>query len=126
MVDTATGRTRDFINDADGTILRKSDTSGGTLTGNGTITEQYYANDKNVGTVTANASTPTAATNTADFDYNYTPISDAYPSVTPGNYVVSTGDTLRGIAYRVYGDPRLWYLIADANGLSIDADLRAG
>ena len=31
---------------------------------------------------------------------------------------VQQGDTLQAIAYREYGDPSLWRLIADANGIS--------
>lgn len=62
----------------------------------------------------------------ADFDYNYTPVNDQYPAIAPGNYIVSAGDTLRGIALAVYGDAQLWYLIADANGLQTDAELTVG
>ena len=72
---------------------------------------------------------PLASTNAAgnfDNDYNYTPVNERYPGASPGSYVVSSGDTLRAIALAVYGDARLWFLIAQANGLSSDADLRAG
>lgn len=55
-----------------------------------------------------------------------TPVSDQFPGNVPGNYVVSAGDTLRGIALAMFGDAQLWYLIADANGLKSDADLRVG
>jgi YD repeat-containing protein len=41
-------------------------------------------------------------------------------------YVVQSGDTLAGIAQQVWGDASLWYLIADANGLSADSMLTAG
>jgi len=47
----------------------------------------------------------------------YTPISSVYPTATPSGYVVNEGDTLEGIAQMVWGDSRMWYLIADANGL---------
>jgi len=46
-----------------------------------------------------------------------TPISEEYPSRTPGNYVVNQGDTLASIAQAVWGDSKMWYLIADANGI---------
>jgi nucleoid-associated protein YgaU len=36
------------------------------------------------------------------------------------NYVVRAGDTFAGIAKTVWGDSSLWFLIADANGLSGD------
>jgi LysM repeat protein len=39
---------------------------------------------------------------------------------------VQAGDTLAGIARNLWGDSSLWYLIADANGLSADAALTAG
>jgi len=39
---------------------------------------------------------------------------------------VQAGDTLRGIATRVYGNGDLWYVIADANGMVSDQDLVAG
>jgi len=55
---------------------------------------------------------------TANFDVNYTPVSQGYPADTPANVVVQSGDTLRTIAARVFGDAGLWYLIAQANGLT--------
>lgn len=64
--------------------------------------------------------------NTADFDQNYEPINANYPSGTPGTYTVRTGDTLRTIASSLWGDGSLWYLLADANGLSGSATLTAG
>ena len=44
----------------------------------------------------------------------------------PSSFVVSAGDTLRSIAQAMYGTQQLWYKIAEANGLSSDADLKAG
>ena len=43
-----------------------------------------------------------------------------------GQYVVRGGETLQGIAQAVYGDARQWYRIAEANGMSGGATLRAG
>ncbi|MES2489414.1 MAG: DUF6531 domain-containing protein [Pseudomonadota bacterium] len=54
---------------------------------------------------------------TANFGFNYNPISSQYPSSVPGSYVVQAGDTLQSIAQSIYGDASLWYLIADANSL---------
>jgi hypothetical protein len=42
-----------------------------------------------------------------------------------GAYTLQAGDTLEGIALQVYGDASLWYVIADANGLS-ERSARAG
>jgi YD repeat-containing protein len=41
-------------------------------------------------------------------------------------YTVQAGDTLQGIAQNLWGDSSLWYLIADANGISADTPLAAG
>ncbi len=61
----------------------------------------------------------------ADFDYNYMPVNDQYPALTPGTYTVRQGDvatsveeTLRNVAMAVWGDASLWYILADANGLN--------
>ncbi|MDP9932631.1 nucleoid-associated protein YgaU [Variovorax paradoxus] len=62
----------------------------------------------------------------SDFSFGYQPIDGNYPAGSPGTYAVATGDTLQSIAKGAYGDASLWYLIADANGLSSDADLRTG
>jgi len=54
----------------------------------------------------------------ANFDVNFTPVSQQYPLEEPPKYVVEAGDTLSIIAMRVYGDASLWYIIAQANGLT--------
>lgn len=54
----------------------------------------------------------------ANFDINYEPVSDSYPAQVPQSYVTQVGDTLRIVAAKLYGDPSLWYVIAQANGLS--------
>ena len=73
----------------------------------------YSADGQSVGSFS-----PLNGALTANFDVNYEPISDQYPASTPQQYVVQQGDTLRIIAARVYGDAKLWYVIAQANGLS--------
>ena len=60
------------------------------------------------------------------FSFGYQPIDGNYPAGSPGTYAVQTNDTLQSIAKGAYGDGNLWYLIADANGLMSNADLRAG
>lgn len=54
----------------------------------------------------------------ANFDENYQPINAAYPGTAPTDYTVTSGDTLRTIAARIWGDGAMWYLIAEANGLT--------
>ncbi|QSI29786.1 hypothetical protein GNX71_09405 [Variovorax sp. RKNM96] len=60
------------------------------------------------------------------FSFGYQPIDGNYPAGSPGTYAVQVNDTLQSIAKGAYGDANLWYLIADANGLMSNADLRAG
>ncbi|MGC1549571.1 MAG: C2 family cysteine protease, partial [Rhodanobacter sp.] len=45
---------------------------------------------------------------------------------SPNSYVVQAGDTLESIAQSEYGDANLWYVLAQANGLSSDTDLVLG
>ncbi|KTD35412.1 putative deoxyribonuclease RhsA [Legionella moravica] len=47
------------------------------------------------------------------------------PQDNLGAYTVQTGDTLERIALQVYGDSSLWYVLADANGIS-DKSAQAG
>jgi YD repeat-containing protein len=54
----------------------------------------------------------------ANFDVNYTPVSPSYPASLPNQVVAEKGDTLQTIAARIYGDPNLWYIIAQENGLT--------
>ncbi|MCE0461012.1 scabin-related ADP-ribosyltransferase [Pseudomonas uvaldensis] len=56
----------------------------------------------------------------------FTPISTDYPERTPSNYVVNQGDTLESVAQSVWGDSKMWYLIADANGLDPSKALNPG
>jgi hypothetical protein len=45
---------------------------------------------------------------------------------TDSRYTVREGDTLQGIAASLWGDSSLWYMIAEANGLSGAQSLAAG
>nr|WP_272227477.1 LysM peptidoglycan-binding domain-containing protein [Methylophilus methylotrophus] len=62
----------------------------------------------------------------ADFDQSYEPISPTYPGPVAGNYTVRSGDTLQSIAQTLWGDGSLWYVLADANGLTAADPLVAG
>ena len=77
----------------------------------------FFANGKNVGTFGQLQNS--SGNFIANFDVNYTPISQTYPASVPSQTVVQAGDTLRIIAQRVFGDDSLWYLIADENGLTV-------
>jgi YD repeat-containing protein len=67
-----------------------------------------------------------APVSSADFDQNYEPIGPNYPGMASTSYTVRGGDTLSSIAQEVWGDSSLWYLIADANGLTDSDSLAAG
>ena len=75
------------------------------------------------GTLIGNKRTDPNGAVTMNFGFDYTPISKAYPNITPGQYVVRAGDTLQSIAQAVYGDSSRWYIIADANNLSATSAL---
>jgi YD repeat-containing protein len=62
----------------------------------------------------------------ADFDQNFRPINRGYPVMSRTNYTVKTGETLQSIAAAVWGDAAMWYLLADANGLTGTEPLRVG
>ncbi|WLQ15717.1 LysM peptidoglycan-binding domain-containing protein [Hahella aquimaris] len=62
----------------------------------------------------------------ADFDQNFQPINYDYPGKASSYYEVHEGDKLSSIAASMWGDASLWYLLADANGLTGDQDLKAG
>jgi len=104
--------TRTYATDTQGLIHRRTDTP----LNQPSKTQNYYYVD-------GNAIGSSGALTTADFDYNYTPVSEQYPASTPGRYVVQAdNETLRSVSLAVFGDETLWYLIADANGLSGTGD----
>jgi uncharacterized membrane protein/LysM repeat protein len=62
----------------------------------------------------------------SNFSQNYQPITASFPAAAFGQYSVRGGDTLQSIAQAVYGDSAMWYVVAEANGLTDDRDLRGG
>ncbi len=136
-----------YITDTSGMIVEREVNKG--TTGNAPRDIHYYFNGMAVGDVSNNgtsnvdyavsiashtavpgtglfrggATTPTAS---ADFDQSYDPINGLNYQSTSSRYTVSEGDTLQSIAYQLWGDASLWYLIADANGLAPGAQLAAG
>ena len=110
----AAADTRTFVNDADGHVLKK--------TQNGYVETEWIVN----GEVIAVDGVDASGKSVQSFDLSYTPVTNSYPNATTGQYPVQSGDTLESIAQSAYGDSSLWYVIADANGLSDDGDLRVG
>lgn len=90
----------------------------------------FYANDTGTGTGTGTrgyfySPYQTGGFNGASFDY--TGIGKVQ-TATDGaaSYVVRGGETLCDIARSLYGDETLWYVIAEANGLTAPDGLAAG
>jgi len=127
VTDSANGADdRSFINDVNGTALQK--------TQDGNVYNQLVVNGNVVGNygVAQSQDVPTDSSGNPnfvgmyDFDEAYQPVTNSYPAAATGQYPVQSGDTLQSIALAAYGDSSLWYEIADANGLSGNADLKVG
>ncbi|MDA0911805.1 MAG: glycohydrolase toxin TNT-related protein, partial [Proteobacteria bacterium] len=112
---------RTFYNNTEGMVLEKHQAD--------RVQRYYYVNGKPVGTSgnvdNINPEHKDDKTPIADFDYNYVKVSDGYPAKAPTSYVVQAGDTLQSIAATVFGDSKLWYIIADANNITSNDDLKA-
>ncbi|MDO9005753.1 MAG: LysM peptidoglycan-binding domain-containing protein [Aquabacterium sp.] len=144
-----------YSTDADGRITRREEIDGpdaGPRQNNRIAAETtfqfenyYFFNGKQVGDVAYNTTgaaprdyaqilaqrpedaTQRKAVSSADFDQNFQPIGPNYPGRTGSVYTVGAdGESLQGIAQAVWGDASLWYLIADANGLTSSSQLKAG
>ena len=115
-----------FIYNNDGQILRRQHDDGENDTTTIPITEFLYANGNPVG----ETGTKTDGTTETVLDSgNYGLIKnlgETFPTASVSEYVVRSGDTLQSIAAQVYGNPSLWFLIADANGLTGSEELKAG
>jgi YD repeat-containing protein len=107
-IDNANSRT--MISDFAGHVLEK--------TQNGLRTHTLMANDEMIGYSSAAYES---------FSSVYEGLSNASKADISTYVVQSSTETLRSIAKSIWGDERLWYVIADANGLTTsDATLTAG
>jgi YD repeat-containing protein len=97
---------RSLSNNAEGQVLEKVE--------EGRKTRSLLVNDELLGSSAAQADGKITDT----FAANYEPVSAASLSNAPTSYRVQKGQTLQSIAKAVWGDANLWYLIADANGVS--------
>lgn len=103
---------RSFITDANGMVLMKTD--------HRTITRTMIVNGEALGT-----------SNDDEDPYGF---ANVYQSATSGSNVAapsiytvaSAGQTPETIAKAVWGDPKLWYLVADANALPDNGPLMVG
>ncbi|MGH8646396.1 MAG: hypothetical protein ACREX4_18835 [Gammaproteobacteria bacterium] len=78
----------------------------------------YNSSGEAIGNVPTSSFAATRASLHANFGIGFTPVSPTYPSSQPSSYAVVASDTLADIAKSFLGDAQLWYLIADANGLT--------
>lgn len=124
---TAPANNRTFVNDAAGRALYAY--QGGNvqrqLIVNGEVLARHGVGVSETDPVNPYTGNPNFV-ELADFNFGYRSISANYPAASPGAYTVRNGDTLQSIAQSAYGDGKLWYRIAEANGLSGDRDLRVG
>ena len=109
--DKADGHDRFIVNNRDGQIIFRRD---------GKKTQDYYyANGQQLGTAGSLESL------NGNFDSGFSSVSEMQRS-SPGTYTVQSGDTLQGIARKLWGDASLWYMLADANGISSNEGLGVG
>jgi len=141
-------RTVTFVNDAAGLVLERKEQDNIYTTGDPRELH-YYFNEAQVGFIGNNGTSDLSyadsiaehqtetgsgpfrngtanAIPVADFDQSYQPVNGLNQGPSAGLYYVRDGDTLQSIAEVAWGDASLWYLIADANGLSGAETLRAG
>lgn len=147
-ISNASARYRsDFINTFDGKVMaRYTSKNESVAPSNLALEYSYYANDRLVG-MNGNDGAPEkdystaiqtryAAPSTTAFRTGYSAYADFNQSYEPVNlnsdrgastaYAVQDGDSLAGIALAIWGDASLWYLLADANGMSADSSLAVG
>jgi len=62
----------------------------------------------------------------ANFDKSYTPVSQTAQGAGSSYTVQENGETLEIIAQRLWGDSSLWYLLAEANGLTGNETFNTG
>src|SRR5204863_3911102 len=107
--------TKTFVSDNEGHILFQSHDDGKSATRE--VREYVYVNGNPVG----EKGHGTDGQEEVKLDTGtYNPIQNLGESFPSGNltYITREGDTLQSIASQMYGNPSLWFVIADANGLS--------
>jgi YD repeat-containing protein len=111
-----------YASDAQGRVITRYHASYGYMT------DTYYRfNGREIGNSSSQTvtSTPSGQRN-FDFDQAFQSVLGGETAGNNSSYVVESGDTLRIIASKVWGDASLWYKLAEANGLSGEETLAAG
>ncbi len=140
-------RTVQFYSNAQGEILKRDENASGSsntphemrytfngqivgyTSNNGTSDTDYAADITQHTTATGSGyyrNGSTSASPYANFDQSYDPLNGDAVDSASSSYTIAQGDTLQSIAQAVWGDSSLWYLIADANGLTAGSTLVAG
>lgn len=147
--DQAANLTTAYFNNASGLVLKRERTQGS----NAKVGSHffYYADGRRVGDVSDDPSDNPRVSyaeqlaakkltepdrkdlyenfkpvTSADFDQNFEPINESYPGSAASSYTVRGSEDLRSIALSLWGDRAMWYLLADANGLSGAEALKPG
>lgn len=143
-----------YTENAEGEILQREEMNTTYSPGQGPTNDYFYVNGQQLGEITnngsnqpdftvsisdqlnqpsntslwanANSTTQGGAQLSSDFDSNYEALNVSNPGSTISTYTVLAGDTLQSIAQKLWGDSSLWYLLANANGLSFNTTLQAG
>ena len=105
-------QTQDMAYTSGGRVLQKS------VSSNGSTTTTYYAsvNEAQLGSIDTAGNINVLST-TGGFSNG---------SSGTQSYTVQAGDTLQSLAQAIYGDSNYYYILAQANGLSLSATLTAG
>lgn len=104
----------------------------GQVGNNGTTNVSYVASTANrlakpnSGTPGAFANGATTASPFADFDQNYDAINGSSIGNAASTYTVQGNESFSSIAAQIWGDANLWYVIANANGMTGSETLVAG
>lgn len=112
-----------FVYNNDGQILYRFHDEGSDS--NVHTTEFQYANGHPVGERKTQGGTVTELLDSGKYNLVQN-LGEDYPGGTVSSVTVVEGDTLQAIAARVYGNPSLWFVIAEANGLDPSQPLKAG
>lgn len=113
-----------FTADNEGHLI-SSKTNKATNATSDDVTVQYlYAEGNPVGSVKTENNNKTFELDTGDYKLVQLP-NDTRPSGGT-SYVVTGGETLQSIAGMVYGNPSLWFVLADANGIDGSTPLVQG